>query len=137
MAEVESPETAPKAEEKPAYVWPVGPAKPKAPRLPTTRVLKIGYVDPDKRFRTLKDGTKQVRVSQFRFPRAEKRWDPLRMKMEMEELGLAKIEDLFPEAPRYCQRIDCWKPAKEGSTFCSDLDAREVNRAHDRKLILT
>jgi len=100
-------------------------------------VLKIGYVDLDKRFRILKDGTKQVRVGQFRFPRAERRWDPPRMKMEMESLGLAPIEELFPEAPRYCQRIDCWKTVKEGSAFCSNADAYEVNSAHDRKLILT
>lgn len=121
------------------YVWPEqtpAQAKVAAPAIPTTRVIKIGHLDVDRRFMDGPNGEKIVKIGQFRVPLADGKWDLARVKSEMDAVGIAPLGDIFPDAPNYCQLRDCWRLAEFDGAFCHVKHREFVQEAHDRRLVM-
>lgn len=120
------------------YEWPVQTpeqAKKSVPQIPTTRVIKVGHLDLERRF--IKQGDKLiVKIGQYRVPMAERRFDESRMRQEFHKFGLAPIEEIFDDAPILCQLKDCWRKADFDGAFCHPKHREFVLGAHDRFLIL-
>lgn len=118
----------------PDYEWPTPTPEQLKRFVPggqaATRVVKITYKDPEKRF-NYDNGRKTVHIGQYRVPRADKQWDVDRLFLELRRNQLMLLEEAFPEAPHYCETNDCWAPAKDGA-FCSPSHRDAVLNAHER-----
>jgi hypothetical protein len=106
------------------------------PQIPTARVFKVGYLDEWNRFDILLDGKKQVRISQYRVPQADGKWDLPRLEMELKKFNLAPIGDIFADAPSWCQLLNCWNLATFDGAFCHPRHREFVMESHNRVLVL-
>lgn len=120
------------------YVWPK--ATPEQvrrgqPLIPTARVIKVGYLTEWERFDNV-NGQKSVRVSQYRMPMADGKWDIPRLEAELKKFNLAPIGDIFADAPAWCQLLNCWNLATFDGAFCHRKHREFVMESHDRRLVL-
>lgn len=77
-----------------------------------------------------KDSDDPTYVYQFRYPRADNKWDRGRLNQELAELGLVLAEEAGQ--PKYCELSDCWAPTQNGELFCSPKHRNISLKAHDR-----
>lgn len=120
------------------YVWPQATEEQKrraVPQIPTARVIKIGYLTEWERF----DGEgpeRSVRIGQYRMPMADGKWDLPRLEAELKKFNLAPIQDIFADAPIYCQLLNCWNLASFDGAFCHPRHREFVMESHNRNLVL-
>jgi hypothetical protein len=123
-----------RTEVEPDYAWPKMTEEQRKRNIvggqAVTRVVKVTYTDPEKRFWSGPQG-KTVHIGQHRVPMADGKWDVDRLFLELRRNKLVLLEEAFAEAPHYCEINECWDAATDGS-FCTNRHRDAALSAHER-----
>jgi hypothetical protein len=96
-----------------------------------TRVVKVTYSDPKKRFWS-NGGVKTVHIAQWRVPMANQKFDIERLYSELRHNGLMLLEEAFSEAGHYCETNNCWNKTRPNESYCSPKHRMLTETAHER-----